>query len=117
VSIRRLGRSKTAAFALGGLVLLAACDRRQLIREAALRTNLRTLRDVIGQFHEDHGRHPTSLEQLVDERYLRRIPDDPLTRRADTWILDRDADPPLGVVNVRSGADGEGSDGRPYASW
>jgi len=55
-------------------------------REAVLKTNLRTLRDVIDQHYGDKGKYPTSLEALVETGYLRKIPNDPITRSADTWV-------------------------------
>jgi general secretion pathway protein G len=106
-----------ALLGLAGLVLLSGCNRPRAAREAALRTNLRTLRDVIGQYHEDKASYPDSLDRLVRERYFRMIPDDPLTRRADTWILERESGPSGGIVNLRSGAPGKGLDGTPYRSW
>ena len=56
-------------------------------REAVLKTNLRTLRDVIDQHYGDKGRYPTTLEALVEEGYLRKIPTDPITKSSETWVL------------------------------
>src|SRR5882724_11467275 len=56
--------------------------------EAVLKTNLRTLRDVIDQHYGDKGKYPTSLQALVEEGYLRKIPTDPITHRTDTWVPD-----------------------------
>jgi hypothetical protein len=50
-------------------VALAGCsaERRQREgREAALRHDLRVLRDGIDQHYADNGRHPASLQALVD---------------------------------------------------
>ena len=88
-------------------------------REAALRQNLASLRDAIDKFYADRARYPKDLQELAKERYLRQVPIDPVTDRADTWV----ALPPPGsgtsaaVFDVRSGALGQGRDGRPYASW
>jgi general secretion pathway protein G len=96
--------------------------------EATLKTNLRTFRDTIDQFYADKGHYPPGLEALVDDGYLRRIPIDPITKSADTWVLiyeeiDWDAMPAEtdhpswgepGVVDVRSGAEGRSLDGTPY---
>ena len=85
-----------------------------------MRTNLRTMRDVIGQFHGDRGRYPESLEELIDAGYLRKIPSDPFTKSAVTWRLIYQDRPGMegsrGIVNVRSGAHGTARDGRPLAS-
>lgn len=98
--------------------------------EAVLKTNLRSLRDVIDQHYGDKGKYPTSLEALVEEGYLRKIPIDPVTKRNDTWVpvyeeIDPD-NPPAeteteegkpGIIDVRSGAPGTSLDGVPYAEW
>lgn len=85
-------------------------------KEAVLRENLATMRDAIDQYHADTGRWPESLAALVDRRYLRAVPVDPVTERNDTWV----EVPPnegSGVQDVRSGAEGTGLDGTPYAEW
>lgn len=85
-------------------------------KEAVLRENLATMRDAIDQYHADTGRWPESLAALVDKRYLRAVPVDPITERSDTWI----EVPPKegsGVQDVRSGAEGTGLDGTSYAEW
>jgi len=101
-------------------------------REAALKTDLRTIRDVIDQYHGDKGHWPPTLDALVKEGYLRAIPIDPMTQRTDTWqVVREEADPdqPVaevdqtdenqgpGVIDVRSGATGVGLDGKPYNEW
>jgi general secretion pathway protein G len=107
--------------AVAGLALSPCrCGVPEGAREAALRTNLRTMRDVIGQFHGDQGRYPESLEELVDTGYLRKVPVDPFTKSTVTWRLIYQTRPGMegtrGVVNVRSGAHGTARDGRPLAS-
>jgi general secretion pathway protein G len=87
-------------------------------RETALKHDLRQVRDAVGQHYADLGRYPDGLEELVSRRYLRALPVDPVTGRADTWLLV----PPQGtaqgrVADVRSGAAGNGIDGTPYGSW
>ncbi len=88
-------------------------------REAVLRQDLLVMREAIDKFHGDTGRYPQTLQELVDKRYLRKLPPDPITERSDTWIVERppgdDAAP--GVYEVRSGAPGQGIDGSPYALW
>ena len=63
-------------------------------------------------------RYPNDLQELVQQRYLREVPLDPVTDRKDTWVVV----PPSGqagtaVFDVRSGAAGHGRDGTPYAAW
>ncbi|MDT4871132.1 hypothetical protein FQZ97_1062490 [compost metagenome] len=87
-------------------------------QEAVLRENLRTLRQVLDNFQGDHGRFPETLQELVDKRYLRALPEDPLTGSAETWTL---LPPPNGlegaVYDLRSGAAGAAKDGSLYADW
>ena len=54
--------------------------------EAVLKTNLRTLRDVLDQYHGDKGYYPSELEELVTEGYLRAMPVDPITKSDKTWV-------------------------------
>lgn len=87
-------------------------------REVALRESLVRMRQAIDQFHADHGRYPVALQELVERRYLRSVPVDPMTERADTW-KPVPAPPPLaaGVFDVRSGAAERAADGTAYAAW
>ena len=55
-------------------------------REAVLRQNLSIMRDAIDKFYSDTGKYPLSLNQLVEERYIRAVPIDPMTESAQTWI-------------------------------
>jgi general secretion pathway protein G len=87
-------------------------------RESVLRQDLSVMRDSIDKFFSDSGRYPQSLAELVERRYLRAVPLDPLTRSAETWVLLRSEDPEVpGVRDVRSGAPGESLAGDPYASF
>ncbi len=86
-------------------------------REAVLRENLATLRDAIDQYHADKGRLPDTLQALVDARYLRAVPLDPITERSDTWLLVPPEDDLAGIHDVRSGAPGASTDGTPYGEW
>jgi general secretion pathway protein G len=89
----------------------------EVAEERALRTSLRTLRDAIDQFHADRARAPQSLQELVEERYLREVPEDPLTRRRDSWVEVLRADGGAGLADVRSGAAGRDREGVLYAEW
>jgi general secretion pathway protein G len=87
-------------------------------KEATLKQDLTIMRDSIDKFFGDKGRYPDSLDELVKERYLRGIPVDPVTESAGTWVP---VPPPVDVqvkgqvYDVRSGADGNALDGKPYA--
>jgi len=85
-------------------------------KEAALRQDLSTLRDVLDQHKADQGKYPRSLASLVGAGYLRGIPKDPFTGATTTW--QEISDPAEGgVVNIYSGAEFVGTDGTPYNSW
>ena len=99
--------------------------------EAVLKTNLHTIRDVIDQHYGDKGKYPTSLEQLVETGYLKKIPMDPITKRTDTWVptfeeidpenpgpeTDQNDEGQPGITDVHSGAPGNSLDGTPYSEW
>lgn len=87
-------------------------------KEASLKTDLRLLREAIDKHRADTGRLPATLDALVQARYLRAIPEDPFTERADTWVLvpSQDVSAP-GVADVRSGATGAARDGSAFSSW
>jgi len=85
-------------------------------KEVVLKQSLATVRDAIDKHYGDTGRYPDSLQDLVDKRYLRTLPVDPVTESAATWQLVPPADATKGgVYDVRSGAAGTASDGKPYS--
>jgi general secretion pathway protein G len=86
-------------------------------KEAALRTDLRVLRDAIDKYKSDTGQWPASLQHLVDARYIRAIPPDPVTDSPQTWTVLAHPDGSPGVYDVRSGAEGAARDGTAFASW
>lgn len=87
-------------------------------RESILRENLATLRESIDKHYGDHGRYPQSINDLVQKRYIRRIPEDPVTGSTTTWVILPPDDPAKGgVYDVRSGARGKASDGSMYKDW
>jgi len=86
-------------------------------REATLKQNLFTIRDVIDQFKADRGKYPATLVELKEVGYFKRIPMDPFTKSDSTWqeIMD-EADG--GVFDVHSGSDLVSPlDGTPYNQW
>ena len=84
-------------------------------KEAVLKENLHQMREAIQQYYADKGKYPDKLETLADERYLRKVPVDPVTERNDTWVVVPPEDPSKGgVYDVQSGATGKGEDGTPY---
>lgn len=103
---------------LTGMVAPAYLDRVDQARETVLRKNLFGLREVIDQFYRDKGRYPKSLDELVEQRYIRAVPEDPMTGRADSWVLIAPkAASGSAVFDVRSGSTDKAKDGTPYAQW
>lgn len=86
--------------------------------EAVLRENLTIMREALDRHFADAGRYPATLEELVTKRYLRTIPSDPITQSTTTWVVVAPDDPGKGsVYDVRSGAQGNGLNGKPYGQW
>ena len=99
--------------------------------EAVLKNNLRTMRDVIDQHYGDKGKYPKSLDALVEAGYLRKVPNDPITKSNQTWVVDyeqQDPDNPKaetetdeeggpGIIDVHSGSPLSSLDGVPYKDW
>jgi len=94
-------------------------------KEAALKEDLFTFRQCIDQFFADKGHYPESLEVLVTEKYIRKIPIDPMTKSAETWELEFEeadatetaSEQPPGIVNVTSGSPKIALDGTAYNTW
>ena len=85
-------------------------------KETILMDNLRNTREVIDQFYADRGRYPDSLEQLVEKKYLRTLPVDPITDSSTTWLVVPPEDATKGnVYGIRSGAPGTSRNGTPYS--
>lgn len=92
-------------------------------KEATLREDLRVMRKSIDDFYADTGTYPQGLDTLVEKRYLRTVPVDPVTGSSTTWTFemeesqDSGGDKTRGVRDVRSGAEGQGRDGTSYTEW
>ena len=92
-------------------------------QEATLKENLFRMRDAIDQYYADKGQYPVGLDVLVSDGYLRRVPEDPFTRSADTWrTIQAEPDPnnpsaEIGIFDVKSGSDGKALDGTSYGEW
>ena len=87
-------------------------------KEAVLKENLNQLRDAIGKYYADKGKYPQTLESLASDKYLRKVPLDPITDSASTWLVVSPDDPQkTGVFDVRSGAPGKALDGSEFSTW
>ena len=111
---------------IGVLAMVAVPSYIQAIkhaREAVLMEDLRTMRSAIDSYTMDKQKAPQSLDDLIQDGYLKSIPRDPMTNSTTTWQADSSdamhsldqTDP--GVDDVHSGSDETGSDGQPYNTW
>jgi len=110
---------------LAGLALVNVRHAQRKAAENALRYDLFQMRKAIDDFYADKQRFPGSLQELVEAKYMRKLPLDPITRSADSWIeVHEEPDPnqPFsvteevtgpGVVDVKSGAEGQTMDEPP----
>ena len=115
---------------LAAIAVPALRDSPQRAREATLREDLFTFRTVIDQYHGDKGVYPPDLQTLVTAGYIRKIPVDPMTKSAETWVVAMEepsteaeasgpADQPTtpGIVDIHSGSSGKALDGSLYKDW
>lgn len=87
-------------------------------KEAVLRENLSLTRQALDKYFGDNGKYPEALDTLVNKKYLRSLPFDPITDSNTTWIIvPPDAPEKAGVFDVKSGAAGKALDGSEYKDW
>jgi general secretion pathway protein G len=87
-------------------------------KETVLKANLAATRDALDKFYSDTGKYPDQLTDLVERRYLRTLPWDPILESADSWSTVAPAGGQAGAVyNIFSAAPGNGSNNVPYAEW
>jgi general secretion pathway protein G len=92
-------------------------------REAVLKEDLHVMRAAIDSYTMDKQKAPQSLDDLVQEGYLKSIPEDPITHSKDTWVTDTSdsmssvdqTDP--GITDVHSGAEESSTNGETYNTW
>ena len=95
----------------------------QSAKEAILRTDLFRMRDAIDQYYADKAKYPSSLDALVSDGYMRKIPEDPITKSTDTWqTVPAEPDPgnpsaEPGIYDVKSGATGTALDGTSFTEF
>ena len=92
-------------------------------KEAVLHTDLFRMRDAIDQYYADKNKYPASLDVLVSDGYMRKIPEDPMTKSTETWqTVPAEPDPSNpsaepGIYDVKSGAPGTALDGRSFSDF
>ena len=91
--------------------------------ESVLKVDLFQMREALDQYYADKNKYPSSLEVLVEEKYVRAIPQDPFTKSTDTWqtiLSEPDPGNPsaeIGIFDVKSGSDRTAMDGTRYSDW
>ena len=131
-----IGRKQDAGFTLVELMIVMAiiailmmvavprfAAAVRMAREAVLKEDPFTIRGAIDSYTMDKQKAPQSLDDLVQEGYLKAIPEDPMTKSKDTWVTDSgdslhsvdQTDP--GIDDVHSGSQESGSDGQAYSTW
>ena len=94
-------------------------------KEAVLKENLFVMRDALNKFYQDKNKYPTTLDDLITFKYLRKIPMDPMTKSYEWEVLHfepdemEDFDPEIleSIIDIKSKAEGVGFDGTPYKDW
>ncbi len=92
-------------------------------KESVLKNNLFTIRMMIDEYSYDKQKAPQTLQDLVQEGYLREVPKDPITGSSTTWrTIQEDATQATsstepGIFDVRSGSDKTSLEGTPYSDW
>jgi general secretion pathway protein G len=92
-------------------------------REGVLKEDLFRLRDAIDQYYADKGTYPSTLDALISDGYVRRLPEDPFTRSSSTWqTVPAEPDPnnptaEAGIYDVKSGSEATALDGTKYSDW
>jgi len=92
-------------------------------REAVLKDDLFHMRDAIDQYYADKGQYPGTLDALVSDGYMRRVPEDPFTKSSTTWqTIPAEPDPnnptaEAGIYDIKSGSDGTAINGEKYSDW
>ena len=91
-------------------------------REAVLKEDLFRMNDAIDQYYADRGQYPATIDALVSEGYMRKIPIDPLTNQADWQTVPSEPDPnnptaSPGIYTVKSASDATALDGTKYSDW
>lgn len=126
---------------LAAIAVPALRDSPQRAREATLKEDLFALRSVIDQYHGDKGNYPADLQTLVTDGYIRKIPLDPMTKSAETWVVAYEEAPSAdstssnssglgsssspdpaapatpGIIDIHSGSAGKALDGTLYKDW
>lgn len=84
-------------------------------KESVLRENLYSVRKALDDYYADKGVYPQNLVELVEHKYLRSIPIDPLLKSSEQWVVERGAEGE--IIDIASASMGMALDGTRYADW
>lgn len=86
-------------------------------KEASLKENLSILRRALDDYYADKGQYPEYPEQLVDEKYIRFMPKDPIYEGDEwNWVPSDDISY-FGIVDVFSYSENNSISGERYSEW
>jgi len=108
---------------LAGIGMTVYGNSVQRSKEAVLKEDLFRMRDAIDQYYADKGQYPSTIDALVSDGYLRKVPEDPFTKNSTSWqTVPAEPDPTNptaepGVYDIKSGSDQTALDGTKYSDW
>lgn len=104
---------------LSGLVAAVSVGKIRQSKESALKEDLHNIRKALDDYYADKGKYPVRLQDLVDQHYLRSIPEDPLTDSMDSWqtVVSQDSTQKGWIVDIHSGSEEKTADGKFYSEW
>jgi general secretion pathway protein G len=87
-------------------------------KDATLKQDLNTLRESLDKYYADNGKYPNTLVDLVEHKYIRKLPVDPITEKTTTWIF-TPPEPPLegDIYDIHSGSKAIAKNGTRYEDW
>lgn len=91
-------------------------------KESALKKNLYIVRDAIDAYSVDNRddkkmpKYPSTLDELVKKKYIRYIPEDPVTGNKN-WITVSSESGKGDIYDIKSSSTEKGTNGVPYNEW
>jgi general secretion pathway protein G len=111
---RRAATALASSSILVAGILTAIAMMSTQAKERVLKQDLFALKIAIDEYLYDKNRVLGSLQDLLEDGYLRDIPIDPMTHSNRTWRVTQDG---MGRVHVTSGSDKKDADGKRYSDW
>lgn len=88
-------------------------------KEKILKNDLIVIREAIDKYYSDKNVFPDTLQDLVLDKYLSAVPEDPVTESTFTWLIvpPQDIEAKGLMYDIHSGSPDVASDGSHYADW